>query len=55
MLGPVALAQEGAFVDFDPRETGELNLNFATVLIGLMLALGCIGGWKLLMWQLEVG
>jgi hypothetical protein len=51
--GSALFGQEGEVVEWDPRETGELTLNWKTVLIGLLLALACCGVWKLLMWILE--
>jgi O-antigen/teichoic acid export membrane protein len=53
LLGRGLFGQEGEAVGWDPRETGELTLNWKTVLIGLLLALACCGVWKLLMWLLE--
>lgn len=51
--GCALFGQEGEAVEWDPRETGELTLNWKTVLIGLLLALACCGVWKLLMWLSE--
>ena len=47
------MGQEGAGVRWDPRETGELDLNWKMFLVGFLLALACCGLWKLLMSQLE--
>jgi O-antigen/teichoic acid export membrane protein len=53
LLGCALFGQEGEVVGWDPRETGELTLDWKTLLIGLLLALACCGLWKLLMWLLE--
>lgn len=49
----VVRSQDSSTVTWDPRETGELTLNWNTALIGLLLALTCGGLWKLLMSLLE--
>lgn len=58
VFGPVALfwrvaSGQESTVQWDPRETGQLELNFKTVTIGLVMALSCVGVWKLLVWLLE--
>ncbi len=48
----LAHAQDGS-IAFNPRETGELTLNWQTVAVGLLFSLGCYGLWRLLIWFLE--
>ncbi len=53
LLGRTLFGQEGQGIQFDPRETGELPLNWKSLLLGLLLALACCGLWKIVMWFLE--
>ena len=52
ILSGASFGQETS-VEFDPRETGQLDLNFKTVLLGLIMALGCVAVWRFLIRQLE--
>jgi len=53
LTGWTLMGQEGSGVGWGPHETGELDLNWKTLLVGFLLALACCGLWKLLMWLLE--
>ena len=53
LMGRAVHGQEQSTFTLDPWETGELTLDWKTVLIGLLLALACCGLWKLFMWFLE--
>jgi len=53
LLSCALFGQESVAVTFDPRETGELTLDWKSALIGLLLALACCGVWRLFMWLME--
>jgi hypothetical protein len=53
LMGRSAHGQEQANITFDLSETGELTLDWKTVLIGLLLALACCGLWRLFIRLLE--
>jgi hypothetical protein len=38
---------------WDPHETGELTLDWQTILLGLLVALGFCGLWRFFIWFLE--
>ena len=45
--------EQGASVEWDPADSGGMNLTWQGVLGGLLFALACGGAWKLLTWFLE--